>query len=85
MALTIGVAALFFGVVFIIVGYKGGGPNSMNQNLVGMMKGQYPTNTAAENLAASQAGTQPATAATGGTYAPAPKPAGNNTGAVRGQ
>lgn len=41
MGLVLGVGALFFGVVFIIVGWKGGGPQHMEQNLVGMMKGEY--------------------------------------------
>lgn len=41
MGLVLGVGALFFGVVFIIVGWKGGGPQNMEQNLVGMMKGDY--------------------------------------------
>jgi len=43
LGLTLGVAALFFGVVFIIVGFKGGDTSVMTQNLVGMIEGQYPT------------------------------------------
>lgn len=41
MPLALGVAALFFGVVFVIVGWKGGGTDAMNQNLAGMIKGEY--------------------------------------------
>lgn len=41
MALSIGVAALFFGVAFVLVGWKGGGTGAMNENLAGMLKGEY--------------------------------------------
>lgn len=44
MALALGVAAMFFGVVFIIVGYKGGGTSAMETNLLGMFKGEYLPN-----------------------------------------
>ena len=41
MALSLGVAALFFGVAFIIVGFTGGDTGTMISNLGGMMKGEY--------------------------------------------
>ena len=41
MALSLGVAALFFGIAFIIVGFTGGDTGTMTANLGGMMKGDY--------------------------------------------
>jgi hypothetical protein len=68
LALTIGVAALFFGVVFIIVGWKGGGTDNMNTNLAGMVKGQYPVGKTTP-VTQSSAGT----ATTGGAHSPTKK------------
>lgn len=71
MALAIGVAALFFGVVFIIVGWKGGGTTAMNTNLAGMMKGEYlpvnnPGQTSALDTSTSKPKSTGATSTTGG-------------------
>lgn len=66
MALTIGVAALFFGVVFIIVGWKGGGTDHMNKNLAGMLKGEYLP----EDNPVVSSSSGPATSTTGGVHAP---------------
>jgi hypothetical protein len=70
MALALGVAAMFFGVVFIIVGWKGGGPQHMEGNLVGMIKGEYlPLDNPGQTSAFDTAGT----ASTGGTHKPKKK------------
>jgi len=66
MALALGVAAMFFGVVFIIVGWKGGGPQAMEQNLGGMIKGEYlPVNNPGQK-SAFDSGKGGATSTTGG-------------------
>lgn len=64
MALALGVAAMFFGVVFVIVGWKGGGTSAMNSNLAGMVKGQYPVGTNSTSNS-----TAPSTSTTGGANA----------------
>jgi hypothetical protein len=76
MGLVLGVAALFFGVAFVIVGYKGGDPNTLTTNLVGMMEGKWITGT--------QGGTptvnvpsRGATSTTGGVHSPGTKPGTN--------
>lgn len=65
MALTLGVAAMFFGVVFIIVGWKGGGPQAMESNLAGMIKGEYLPVQNPGQKSAFDSGTAP-TSTTGG-------------------
>lgn len=73
MALTLGVAAMFFGVVFVIVGWKGGGTQAMEQNLVGMIKGEYlPHDNPGQTSAFDSANTG-ATATTGGANSPGKK------------
>lgn len=69
MGLAIGVASAFIGIVFIIVGWKGGGTNAMNENLLGMMKGEYlPVNNPGQHSAlnTSKPKTTGATSTTGG-------------------
>jgi hypothetical protein len=78
MVLSIGVAAAFFGVVFVIVGWKGGGTSNMNSNLVGMVKGNYlPANNSTSstaNTSTSKPTTTGATSTTGGANASQPNP-----------
>jgi hypothetical protein len=65
MALSLGVTAMFFGVVFIIVGWKGGGPHAMEANLGGMIKGKYlPENNPSNTTSTSSPA--PVTSTTGG-------------------
>jgi hypothetical protein len=66
----LGVAATFFGVVFIIVGWKGGGTEHMQQNLLGMMKGQYLPADNPQNSGGVSTKSTPATSTTGGVHAP---------------
>lgn len=66
MGLAIGVAAAFFGVAFIIVGWKGGGPADMNQNITGMMKGDYLVADNPSSNTTSTKTTAPVTSTTGG-------------------
>jgi len=72
LALTIGVAALFFGVVFIIVGFRGGDTNAMTANLIAMMEGKWNSSTPAPTPTTSTAPTS-GTSTSGGTHAPATK------------
>jgi hypothetical protein len=65
MALALGVAAMFFGVVFVIVGWKGGGPANMEGNLLGMMKGEYLPMNNPQNAGGSLE-SKPTTSTTGG-------------------
>lgn len=83
MGLTLGVAAMFIGVVFIIVGWKGGGPQAMETNLLGMLKGEYlpvqnPGQTSALSSTASSTSSQStksgATSTTGGSNSSQPNP-----------
>jgi hypothetical protein len=64
MALALGVGAMFFGVVFIIVGWKGNGPDAMNKNLVEMLKGNYPVSQSTPSNSSQQSA--PTTSTTGG-------------------
>ena len=67
MALSIGVAALFFGVVFVLVGWKGGGVDHMNGNLAGMFKGEYlPIDNPVTTVVTSKPKSNAATSTTGG-------------------
>lgn len=67
MALTLGVAAMFFGVAIIIVGWKGGGTQDMETNLVGMLKGEYlPVENPGQTSALSSGNTTAPTSTTGG-------------------
>jgi hypothetical protein len=74
MALALGVGAMFFGVVFIIVGWKGGGPDAMNKNLAGMLKGNYPTGNSSNSSSSAVTSTTSGksvggnTSTTGGSY-----------------
>jgi hypothetical protein len=76
MALALGVGAMLFGVVLIIVGWKGGGPDAMNKNLAGMLKGNYPTDGGSSSSSSSSASTSTSTgksvggntSTTGGAY-----------------
>lgn len=66
MGLALGVAAMFFGVVFIIVGWKGGGTQAMETNLIGMMKGEYLPVQNPGQKSALDSGTTAPTSTTGG-------------------
>jgi len=73
MALALGVAAMFFGVVFIIVGWKGGGPQAMESNLAGMIKGEYLPVQNPGQTSAFDSGNFSGTAASGGAHKPKKK------------
>lgn len=65
MALSLGVAAIFIGIAMIIVGWKGGGPQNMETNIIGMLKGEYlPTFNPGQTSAFDKGA--PTTATTGG-------------------
>lgn len=64
---------MFFGVVFIIVGWKGGGPQAMETNLVGMIKGEYLPVQNPGQKSAFDTKSAPATSTTGGANAPGKK------------
>lgn len=66
MGLALGVAAMFIGVVFVISGWKGGGPPAMEQNLIGMLKGEYLPAQNPGQKSAFDTGNAPATSTTGG-------------------
>lgn len=67
MALSLGVAALFIGVAFIIVGYKGGGTGTMNANIGAMLRGDYlPNSQPNTTVDTSKPKSHGATATTGG-------------------
>lgn len=68
MALSLGVAALFFGIAFIIVGFTGGGTKAMTANLGGMIKGDYLPATGGSTTVTntSKPTTTGATSTTGG-------------------
>jgi hypothetical protein len=70
MALALGVAALFFGVAFVIVGWKGGGTDAMNQNIAGMFKGEYliHDNPQVTNVNTSKPKKTGSTSTTGGAH-----------------
>lgn len=64
---------MFFGVVFIIVGWKGGGPQNMEENLLGMIKGEYLPVENPGQTNAFTTGNAAATSTTGGANAPGKK------------